>query len=154
MSLKEGMKAPTFKEQADYLGQWIVLYFYPKDDTPGCTREACGFQDLSKTFHEHGAVILGVSRDDHDSHQDFKKKYKLSFPLLSDPNLSLHKAYGAWGEKTSYGKTSMGVIRSTYLIDPKGHIAKIWPNVKVDGHVEKVLEAIKNAEGGTRTRTR
>lgn len=146
MSLKEDMKAPAFKEQADYAGKWIVLYFYPKDDTPGCTREACGFQDLSKIFHEHGAVILGVSRDDEKSHQDFKKKYKLAFPLLSDPDLSLHKAYGAWGEKS--------VIRSTFLIDPQGNLAKIWPNVKVDGHVEKVLEAIKNAEGGTRTRTR
>ncbi|MEI6805628.1 MAG: peroxiredoxin [Myxococcaceae bacterium] len=144
MSLKEGMKAPAFKEQADYKGQWIVLYFYPKDDTPGCTREACGFQDLSKIFHEHNAVILGVSRDNAESHQEFKKKYKLEFPLLSDPDLSLHKAYGAYGEKTSYGKTSMGVIRSTFLIDPQGNIAKVWPNVKVDGHVEKVLEAIKN----------
>ena len=144
MSLKEGDKAPAFKEMAAYKGQWIVLYFYPKDDTPGCTREACGFQDLSKVFHENHAVILGVSRDDQVSHQDFKKKYKLAFPLLSDPDLSLHKAYGAYGEKTSYGKASMGVIRSTFLIDPKGNIAKIWPNVKVDGHVEKVLEAIKS----------
>ena len=135
MSLTEGMKAPAFKELVDYKGKWIVLYFYPKDDTPGCTREACGFQDLSKIFHEHNAVILGVSRDDADSHQDFKKKYKLAFPLLSDPDLTLHKAYGAWDEK---------VIRSTFLIDPQGKITKIWPNVKVDGHVEKVLKAIKS----------
>lgn len=146
MSLKEGTKAPTFKEQAEHAGQWIVLYFYPKDDTPGCTREACGFQDLSKIFHEHNAVIFGVSRDDAVSHEGFKQKYKLSFPLLSDPDLNLHKAYGAWADNK--------VIRSTFLIDPKGNIAKIWPNIKVDGHVEKVLEAIKNAEGGTRTRTR
>lgn len=142
MNLKEGMKAPSFEGQEKYVGQWIVLYFYPKDDTPGCTREACGFQDLSKTFHEHDAVILGVSRDSAESHEKFKKKYELKFPLLSDPDLTLHKAYGAWGEKTSYGKTSMGVIRSTFLIDPQGKIAKVWPNVKVDGHVEKVLAAI------------
>ncbi|MES2503840.1 MAG: peroxiredoxin [Myxococcota bacterium] len=142
MSLKEGMKAPAFKELEKHSGQWVVLYFYPKDDTPGCTREACSFRDLSKDFHKHNAVIYGVSRDDHDSHEAFKSKYELPFPLLSDPDLKLHRAYGAYGEKTSYGKTSMGVIRSTVLIDPKGHIAKIWPNVKVDGHVEKVLAAI------------
>lgn len=143
MSLTEGAKAPAFKELSEHAGKWIVLYFYPKDDTPGCTREACGFQDLSKIFHEHNAVILGVSRDNSKSHEDFKKKYKLGFQLLSDPDLSLHKAYGAYGEKTSYGKTSLGVIRSTFLISPERKIAKIWPNVKVDGHVEKVLEAIK-----------
>ncbi len=126
-----------------YQGKWLVLYFYPKDDTPGCTREACGFRDLKAEFAEHGAVIVGVSRDDGKSHDAFKKKYELPFELLSDPDLKLHKAYGAYGEKTSYGKTSMGVIRTTVLIDPKGKVVKTWPNVKVDGHVEKVLAELE-----------
>lgn len=126
-----------------YQGKWLVLYFYPKDDTPGCTREACGFRDLKAEFAKHGAVIVGVSRDDEKSHDAFKKKYELPFELLSDPELKLHKAYSAYGEKTSYGKTSIGVIRTTVLIDPKGKVVKTWPNVKVDGHVEKVLAELE-----------
>jgi peroxiredoxin Q/BCP len=126
-----------------YQGKWLVLYFYPKDDTPGCTREACSFRDLGAEFSKHGAIIVGVSRDDGKSHDAFKKKYELPFELLSDPELKLHKAYGAYGEKTIYGKTSMGVIRTTVLIDPKGKVVKTWPNVNVDGHVEKVLAELE-----------
>ena len=126
-----------------YQGKWLVLYFYPKDDTPGCTREACSFRDLKAEFAKHGAVIVGVSRDDANSHEAFKKKYELPFELLSDPELKLHKTYDAYGEKTSYGKTSMGVIRTTVLINPKGEVVKTWPNVKVDGHVEKVLAELE-----------
>ncbi|MBH1988803.1 MAG: peroxiredoxin [Myxococcaceae bacterium] len=123
--------------------KWIVLYFYPKDDTPGCTREACGFRDLSAEFAKENAVILGVSKDSVESHERFQSKYQLPFPLISDPELKLHEAYGAYGSKVLYGKTSLGVIRSTFLIDPEGIIAKAWYSVKVDEHVAKVLEAIR-----------
>ncbi|MBH2006554.1 MAG: peroxiredoxin [Myxococcaceae bacterium] len=143
MKLKEGMKAPPFAEQAMHKNKWIVLYFYPKDDTPGCTREACGFRDLSAEFAKENAVILGVSKDSVESHERFQSKYQLPFPLISDPELKLHEAYGAYGSKVLYGKTSLGVIRSTFLIDPEGIIAKAWYSVKVDEHVAKVLEAIR-----------
>jgi thioredoxin-dependent peroxiredoxin len=128
---------------ADFAGKKVVLYFYPKDDTPGCTRQACAFQDNLARVQSRGAVVLGVSRDGAKSHEKFKTKYKLAFPLLSDPDASVHRAYGAWGMKTNYGKTTEGVLRTTVIIDEKGRIAKRFPNVKVDGHADKVLEALE-----------
>jgi peroxiredoxin Q/BCP len=143
-----GAKAPAFKLAADdgsvlslsdFAGKNVVLFFYPKDNTPGCTREACSFQENLSTIQSKGAVVLGVSRDSTKSHVGFKTKYQLGFPLLSDPDSSVHKAYGAWGTKTMYGKATTGAIRTTAIIDSKGRIAKIFSNVKVDGHTEKVL---------------
>jgi peroxiredoxin Q/BCP len=129
---------------SDYRGKSaVVLYFYPKDDTPGCTTQACGFRDLLPSFEAQGAVILGVSPDDQASHQKFAEKFTLPFPLLADPNHSVAEAYGAWKEKTNYGKTYMGIERTTFVIDRDGNIAQIYPRVKVDQHVEKVLEFVK-----------
>jgi thioredoxin-dependent peroxiredoxin len=127
---------------ADFAGKRVVLYFYPKDDTPGCTRQACAFQDNLGAVESRGAVVLGVSRDSLKSHEKFKTKYNLRFPLLSDPDGAVHRAYGAWGMKTLYGKTSEGVIRTTVIIDENGNIAKRFPSVKVDGHAERVLAAL------------
>ena len=124
---------------SDFAGKKVVLYFYPKDDTPGCTREARDFRDRLQDLHRKGAVVLGVSRDSVDSHRRFKAKHGLPFALLSDPDAQAHKAFGAWGEKVLYGKRTTGVIRSTVLVDEDGNIAKVWPKVKVDGHVEQVL---------------
>ncbi|MBI4456144.1 MAG: thioredoxin-dependent thiol peroxidase [Acidobacteria bacterium] len=147
--LKEGDKAPDFSLQddtgrevslKDLRGKKVVLYFYPKDDTPGCTREACGFRDRLADFARANAVIYGVSKDSLDSHQAFKNKYSLPFALLSDPELKVTKAYGAWGEKNLYGKKTHGIIRSTFVIDEKGKIEKAYTNVKVDGHAEALLE--------------
>jgi peroxiredoxin Q/BCP len=150
--LSEGDKAPNFKlesdlgktfELKDFRGQILVLYFYPKDNTPGCTREAQAFNDAAKKFTKAGAQVVGVSKDSLKSHANFREKYGLSFPLLSDPELTLHNAFGAYGEKNMYGKKVMGTIRSTFVIDGKGKIVRAFPNVKVDGHVEAVLDAIK-----------
>ena len=125
----------------DYLGKWVVLYFYPKDDTPGCTVEACDFRDEMETLADRGAVVLGVSPDSAASHGKFRLKHKLNFTLLSDPDKTMMTKYGAWGEKTLYGKKSLGVIRSTFLIDPKGKVAHVWANVKAKGHVAQVRQA-------------
>jgi thioredoxin-dependent peroxiredoxin len=149
--IAEGRKAPAFRlasseggevSLAELKGKTVVLYFYPKDDTPGCTREACSFRDSQAALRKKGVVVLGVSADSLDSHGKFKRKYKLNFPLLSDPDKSVAKAYGAWGEKTLYGRTFMGMIRSTFVIDGAGVVRKVFPKVKVDGHVEKVLAAV------------
>lgn len=113
-----------------YAGKWVVLYFYPKDDTPGCTKEACGFRDLNADLAKAGVVVLGVSRDGAESHRRFQAKYTLPFPLLSDPDTSVHKAYGAWGKKLMYGKPVEGVIRSTVVIGPDGVVRKHWTAVK------------------------
>lgn len=151
--LKEGLEAPEFTAEStegkpislkDLKGKTVVLYFYPKDSTPGCTREACSFNDALAKLQKRGAVVLGVSKDNLTSHENFKAKYGLRFPLLSDPNLKMIKAYGVWKEKKLYGKTSMGVERSTFLIDGKGVIRKIWRKVKVDGHDDEVLAAIES----------
>lgn len=145
-------KAPAFSLTADdgskvrlaeLKGSPVVLYFYPKDDTPGCTKEACAFRDMSAKFKKLGATVLGVSPDDADSHAKFRDKYKLNFPLLVDKDHKVAEKYGAWREKNMYGKKSMGIQRSTYLIDADGKIAKLWKRVKVDGHDEQVLEALK-----------
>ena len=149
--LQEGKKAPAFTLESsegdkvsldDFKGKTVVLYFYPKDDTPGCTREAQGFRDAAAALKKKKAVVLGVSRDSVKSHCSFRDKYDLNFPLLSDPDGKVLRAYGAWGEKNMYGKKTEGVIRTTVVIDPDGKVTKVFPRVKVDGHVEKVLETI------------
>jgi peroxiredoxin Q/BCP len=120
-----------------------VLYFYPRDDTPGCTREACAFRDQRETLAKMGVVVWGVSTDSIESHQKFRDKFRLNFPLLSDERHTVAEKYGAWREKNMYGKKSMGVVRSTFLIDPQGKVAKVWKQVKVDGHDEQVLAALR-----------
>ncbi|MBC7352819.1 MAG: peroxiredoxin, partial [Thermogutta sp.] len=124
-----------------------VLYFSPKDDTPGCTREACAFRDLKAEMEKLGAVVLGVSADDLDSHRKFRQKYNLNFPLLSDTDHKVAEMFGAWREKVRFGKKSMGIQRSTFLIDAHGIIRKVWKNVKVDGHDEQVLKALRELVG-------
>ena len=121
----------------------IVLYFYPKDDTPGCTTEACSFRDANHVMQQRGIVVLGVSKDSISSHQKFADKYGLSFPLLADTDTTVSQLYGAYGEKSSYGKTYMGVIRKTFLIDKDGVVRKIWHKVKPEGHANEVLEAVE-----------
>ncbi len=123
-------------------GAPVVVYFYPKDDTPGCTKEACGFRDVYSEFEERGAVVLGVSPDDEASHVRFKEKYGLPFTLLADPEKDAAKAYGVWGERTMYGKKSMGIKRSTFVIDPEGTVAKVMRRVKPDTHAGDVLAAL------------
>ena len=151
--LKEGDKAPAFKLPSveggdvglkDFAGKTVVLYFYPKDDTPGCTREACAFRDSQAALKKAGAVVLGVSPDSVESHQKFRGKYKLNFPLLADADKSVAKKYGAWGEKVMYGKKVTGMIRSTFVIDGDGVVRKVFPRVKVDGHADKVLEVVSS----------
>ena len=150
--VKEGKPAPKFTLPSsegglvsleDLKGKTVVLYFYPKDDTPGCTREACAFRDTQAKIKKKGAVVLGVSGDSLAAHQKFKAKYKLNFPLLSDPDKAVAKKYGAWGEKVMYGKKVTGMIRSTFVIDQEGVVSKVFPRVRVDGHAEKVLEALE-----------
>ena len=152
MPLATGDKAPTFsltdaRDQthkiSDFHGQWIVLYFYPKDDTPGCTKQACGFRDTHPFFEAMNTTIIGISRDASASHAKFEEKYDLPFLLLSDPDLKAANAYGVWQEKKLYGKISMGIVRSTFIIDPKGIIRAIFHKVRVEGHVEKVLKSLK-----------
>jgi peroxiredoxin Q/BCP len=149
--IEEGKKAPDFKLESSeggevslkgFRGKTVVLYFYPKDDTPGCTREACAFRDSQAALKKKGVVVLGVSGDSIASHEKFKAKYKLNFPLLSDPDKAVAKKYGAWGEKVLYGKRSVGMIRSTFVIDAEGVVRKVFPRVKVDGHADQVLEAV------------
>ena len=118
----------------------VVLYFYPKDETPGCTKEACGFRDLTSEFEKHGAVILGVSTDPLESHTKFRDKHKLPFELLSDEDAAVSKAFGVYKQKNLYGKKHMGIERTTFIIDRTGRIAQIYPKVKVEGHVQDILE--------------
>lgn len=129
-------------------GSPVVLYFYPKDDTPGCTREACSFRDLKQEMEKLGAVVLGVSPDTVESHKRFREKYNLNFPLLADVDLAVAKVYGAWREKVRFGKKSMGIQRSTFLIDSEGVVRKVWKNVQVDGHDDQVLEALRELAKG------
>ena len=151
--IEPGQKAPAFTlsaddgskvRLADLAGSPVVLYFYPKDDTPGCTKEACAFRDLKADLQALGAKVLGVSPDDVASHVQFRDKYQLNFPLLADPNHAVAEAYGAWREKNMYGKKSMGIVRSTFLIDKEGVIHRVWRSVKVDGHDTAVIEALKD----------
>ena len=121
-----------------------VLYFYPKDDTPGCTAEACSFRDANHVMQQRGIVVLGVSKDSVSSHQKFADKYGLPFPLLADIDTTVSQLYGAYGEKTNYGKTYMGVIRKTFLVDKDGILRKIWHKVKPEGHAQEILETIES----------
>ena len=150
--IQEGKKAPAFKLESsegdtvsldDFKGKTVVLYFYPKDDTPGCTREAQGFRDAAAALKKKKAVVLGVSRDSVKSHCSFRDKYDLNFPLLSDPDGKVLRAYGAWGEKNMYGRITQGVIRSTVIIDPDGKVAHHWARVKSKGHADAVREKLK-----------
>ena len=128
---------------AEAAGKYLVLYFYPKDDTPGCTKEAIGFTESLAKFKRAGAVVIGASKDTVEKHVKFRDKYALKIPLISDEDGSLCEAYGVWTEKMNYGKTYMGIERSTFLIDEKGKIAKAWRKVRVAGHVDDVLAAVK-----------
>jgi peroxiredoxin Q/BCP len=149
--IEEGAKAPAFTlpsdsgakvKLSDLKGSPVVLYFYPRDDTPGCTKEACAFRDRSKELQKLGARVFGVSTDDVASHVKFRDKYQLNFPLLADVDHEVAEKYGAWREKNMYGKKSMGIQRSTYLIDADGKVAKVWKRVQVEGHDQQVLDAL------------
>jgi thioredoxin-dependent peroxiredoxin len=151
--LSEGARATAFSLAADdgskiklgkLKGSPVVLYFYPADDTPGCTREACAFRDRSPELKKLGAKVFGISPDDVASHAKFKSKYKLNFPLLADPDHKVAEKFGAWREKNMYGKKKMGIVRSTFLIGPDGIIKKVWRSVKVDGHDDAVIQAIQS----------
>ena len=126
-------------------GRWLVLFFYPKDFTPGCTTEACDFRDLTAAFAELGAVVWGISVLDSASKAGFKARHSLDYPLLADADHAVAERYGVWVEKHNYGKTSMGIGRTTFLVDPQGRIARVWPKVSVEGHAAEVLEAIRVA---------
>ena len=128
---------------ADFSGKQVVVYFYPRDDTPGCTKEACQFNDNLHAFARAKVPVLGISADGAEKHQKFREKYGLKFPLLTDADHSVGEAYGAWGEKTLYGKKSIGVIRSTFLIAADGTVARPWYHVKADGHAAKVLAELE-----------
>lgn len=150
-ALQIGAVAPAFELPGDdgtqhslarYAGKHVVVYFYPRDDTPGCTVEAHDFRDASKELAKRGAVVLGISRDSIASHCRFRDKHALSFPLLSDPDAKVIAAYGAWGEKSMYGKKSMGIVRTTVIVGPDGTVKKVFPKVKVAGHVAAVLAAL------------
>jgi len=149
--LKVGDKAPDFKLLSDngkefsmkkLKGHKVVLYFYPKDDTSGCTKEACDFKDSIKIFEKKETVVIGVSKDSIESHKKFKTKYELPFPLLSDESTKMIEEFGVWKEKSMYGRKYMGIERTTFLIDEKGKIKEIWNNVKVPGHIEDILNKI------------
>ena len=151
MKLKINQKAPNFKLpsssgnifEIDKIKKNIILYFYPKDDTPGCTLESKDFNKLNNIFKKYKTLVFGISKDSIDSHKKFKKKYKLKFDLLSDEKLKVIKKYGVWGQKQFLGKKYMGIIRSTFLISREGKILKIWPNVRVKDHAKEVLEELK-----------
>ena len=152
MSVEEGKKAPDFTAPTDgggklklseLRGKAVVLYFYPKDDTSGCTAEACSFRDNAAAFKKLKAQVVGVSKDSVASHDKFKKKYSLTFPLVSDADGKICDKYGTWVEKILYGRKYMGIERATFLIDKTGTVAKVWHKVKVPGHVDEVLQAVK-----------
>ncbi len=150
--IEAGAEAPDFNlpssdggdiSLSELRGKPVVLYFYPRDDTPGCTTEACSFRDRKEDLAKLGAAVLGVSADTVDSHVKFRDKYELNFPLLADEDHQVAEAYGAWREKTRFGKKSMGIQRSTFLIDAEGKVRKVWKSVQVDGHDDRVLAALK-----------
>lgn len=153
--LEKGMKAPSFTlsdtdgnmiSLADFAGRKVVVYFYPKDNTPGCTRQACAFAANFEKFKETDAVVIGISKDSAASHRKFAEKYNLPFILLSDPDLQAIQAYGVWQEKKLYGKVSMGVVRTTYIIDENGVIEKVMPKVKPDTNAAEILEYLEKGE--------
>ncbi|WP_293178164.1 peroxiredoxin [Oceanithermus sp.] len=150
--ISEGTKAPDFAlpdqegrihRLSDYAGRWVVLYFYPKDNTPGCSQEARDFNALLDRFEAMDAAVLGVSKDSVESHRRFAEKLGLRFSILADPETEVIRAYGAWGKKKLYGKEYEGTIRSTVLIDPEGRVARVWPKVRVKGHAEAVLAELE-----------
>ena len=150
--VEEGKPAPDFElttdagetvKLSDYRGKPVVLYFYPKDDTPGCTTQACGIRDNYSAFEDRGAVVLGVSPDEEASHVKFKEKYGLPFTLLADPGHKVADDYGVWGERNAYGKTYMGIERSTFVIDADGNVAEVLRKVKPDTHADEVLAALR-----------
>ncbi len=150
--LQKGDQAPSFTlddadgkpvSLSDFHGRKVVVYFYPKDDTPGCTTEACGFRDAYDDFLEAGAAVVGISPDSSQSHGRFRSKHNLPFALLSDPEHKVAEAYGAWGEKTSYGKTTVGILRSTFVLDGNGGVLAAFPRVSPDGHANAVLAALR-----------
>jgi peroxiredoxin Q/BCP len=152
--LQEGDKAPdinlpadggTTVNLADYQGQKVLVYFYPKDDTPGCTKESCSLSENLSALNNLNCAVVGISKDSVKKHDKFKAKYKLQFPLASDEEGDVCERYGVWSEKSMMGRKYMGINRTTFLIDENGTIEKIWPNVKVDGHTEEILEALKNS---------
>lgn len=152
---EQGARAPTFALESDdgrpvslrdFAGKWLVVYFYPRDNTPGCTREAQDFSELSARLHKRGAAVVGISKDSVKSHCSFRDKVGIRFPLLSDPDLAAHRAYGVWGTKVMYGKKIEGTIRSTFLISPAGRVARAWTRVKVDGHGTEVMAALVEAQ--------
>lgn len=152
--LKEGAMAPAFElprdgggsvSLADYAGRKLVLFFYPRADTPGCTREAIDFTRLNSAFADEGAAVLGISADSVKAQESFRDKHQLAVPLISDETHEMLEAYGAWGEKSMYGRSFMGIIRTTVLIGADGRIARIWRNVRVDGHADEVLAAVREA---------
>ena len=156
--LKTGDTAPDFTlptdgdgsiTLSDLKGQKVVIYFYPKDDTPGCTKESCAFRDHKQDFEKLGVEIIGISKDSVAKHDKFKAKYDLNFPLASDENGEVCDLYGVWKEKSMYGKTFLGIERSTFLIDENGNLAEIWRKVKVPGHIEAVVDAIRVLEQKT-----
>lgn len=153
MTLEPGMAAPDFTASADsnntvtlsdFQGQTVVLYFYPRDNTPGCTKQACGFRDVLPDFEKLNTAVIGVSKDTPAKHDKFKNKYDLTFPLVSDEDGSICESYGTWVEKSLYGKKYMGIERSTFLIDADGIIRRIWRGVKVKNHIEEVYEALQD----------
>lgn len=152
--LEVGKAAPDFNLLGDdgkehdlksFLGKWLVIYFYPKDMTPGCTTESCEFSNTLPEFEALNATVIGISKDSLASHTRFKSKHNLHHLLLTDPDIKTHEAYGAFGNKLLYGKTFLGVIRTTVLIDPKGVVAKIWGKVRVPNHVDSVLKTLENS---------
>jgi|ERR1043166_1774749 peroxiredoxin Q/BCP len=155
LKLKEGDPAPAFTAPdqngkvislADYKGRHVILYFYPKDDTPGCTKEACAFRDTFADFARHNAVVLGVSIDSPKSHRKFVEKFKLPFTLLADEDKKIVQAYGVWGQKTFMGRKYQGTHRVTFLIGPDGPIQRIWPKVKPEEHAREILQVLGGAE--------
>ncbi len=157
MAVTVGKNAPAFSQQdasgkqislKDLKGQWAVVYFYPKDDTPGCTVEACEFTASIADFGKLNATVIGVSPDSPEKHQKFIEKYKLAVTLLSDPEHKMLESYGAWGTKVMYGKESVGVVRSTVIIDPQGKIAHHWPKVTAKGHAEEVKVKLEALQAG------
>jgi peroxiredoxin Q/BCP len=155
MALEIGTKAPEFTAEtdgdgkislSDLKGKWVVLYFYPKDNTSGCTKEACGFRDNMERITSAGAEVIGVSPDSVKSHNNFKEKHELNFRLIADPEKEICNLYDIIGEKKMYGKSYLGVIRTTYIINPEGEIAEAWSKVKVAGHVDKVIEKLEELQ--------
>lgn len=140
--------AGTIVRLSELRGRPVVLYFYPKDATPGCTQEACDFRDRSAEFQQAGVALLGISPDGSSSHQKFAAKHALPFPLLTDADHAVADAYGVWKQKSLYGRTFMGIERTTFLIDSEGGIARVWPKVRVPGHADAVLAAVRAMDGG------